>query len=458
MSSFSDLPFSEAELANLEQLGFTRMTPIQAQALPPLLEGRDVIAQASTGSGKTLAFALSLLNRIVPGFFGCQALVLCPTRELADQVATEIRRLARAQGNVKGLTLSGGMAMGPQQSSLEHGAHVVVGTPGRVLKHLEKGTLQVRDVNTLVLDEADRMLDMGFVESIADIINQLPEERQTLLFSATFPPYIQEMADNFMQQPLHLVVEKTEDAPAIEQRFYQVKNTARADAVVQALYHFKPESALVFCFTKQQCEEVTAALENAKISARALHGDMEQRDRDRTLIQFANKSLRVLVATDVAARGLDIENVELVINAETARDSETHVHRIGRTARAGKTGLAITFSDPTTEQKRLDALEAMLGGRLPWHSLVSLKLRGEPALLPTLATLNIGAGKKDKIRPGDILGALTGDGGFDGNDIGKIVIHDTQSYVAVAREKAKAMLEFVKGGKIKGKTQRARLL
>lgn len=335
-TAFATLPLSAAMLANLDALGYAQMTPIQAQSLPVILKGMDLIAQAKTGSGKTAAFGIGLLNPINPRYFGCQALVLCPTRELADQVTKELRRLARAEDNIKILTLCGGVSLGPQIASLEHGAHIIVGTPGRIQQHLSKGTLVLDGLNTLILDEADRMLDMGFYDAIADIIGQTPKRRQTLLFSATYPSGIKQLASSFMRDPQTVKVETLHADSQIEQHFYEITPEQRMEAVTKVLGHFRPQSCVAFCFTKQQCQELVEHLQAKGISAQALHGDLEQRDRDQVLTLFANRSLSVLVATDVAARGLDIDALDMVINVELARDAEIHVHRVGRTGRAGE--------------------------------------------------------------------------------------------------------------------------
>jgi ATP-dependent RNA helicase DbpA len=333
-TAFSSLPLSAAMLANLESLGYSEMTPIQAQSLPVMLKGMDLIAQAKTGSGKTAAFGIGLLNPLNPRFFGCQALVLCPTRELADQVAKELRRLARSADNIKILTLCGGVPFGPQIGSLEHGAQIIVGTPGRIQQHLSKGTLKLDGLNTLVLDEADRMLDMGFYDSIAEIIGQTPTRRQTLLFSATYPAGIKQLSASFMRDPQQVKADALHDDTQIEQRFYEIAPEERMDAVVKLLNCYRPQSCVAFCSTKQQCQEVVDHLTAKGISAAALNGDLEQRDRDQVLAMFANRSLSVLVATDVAARGLDIDALDMVINVELARDSEIHIHLVGRTRAA----------------------------------------------------------------------------------------------------------------------------
>nr|WP_305123864.1 ATP-dependent RNA helicase DbpA [Stutzerimonas frequens] len=456
-TAFSSLPLSAAMLANLEALGYTAMTPIQAQSLPIMLKRQDLIAQAKTGSGKTAAFGIALLDPINPRYFGCQALVLCPTRELADQVAKELRRLARAADNIKILTLCGGVSIGPQIASLEHGAHVIVGTPGRVQEHLKKGTLKLDGLNTLVLDEADRMLDMGFYDAIAEIIGQTPARRQTLLFSATYPAGIKQLSATFMRDPQQVRVEALHDDTQIEQRFYEIDPQQRMTAVVRVLSAFRPQSCVAFCFTKQQCQELVEQLTSKGISAAALNGDLEQRDRDQVLAMFANRSLSVLVATDVAARGLDVEALDLVINVELARDPEIHVHRIGRTGRAGKQGLAVSLVAPA-EAHRAQAVENLQQAPLNWQPLDALESQSGEPLQPPMVTLCIAAGRKDKLRPGDILGALTGDAGIPGSQVGKIAIFDFQAFVAVERTVARQALKRLNDGKIKGRSLKVRQL
>ena len=456
-TAFNSLPLSAAMLANLDSLGYAQMTPIQAQSLPVILKGMDLIAQAKTGSGKTAAFGIGLLNPINPRFFGCQALVICPTRELADQVAKEIRRLARAEDNIKVLTLCGGVSFGPQIGSLEHGAHIIVGTPGRIQQHLRKGSLKLDGLNTLVLDEADRMLDMGFYDAIEDIIRQTPERRQTLLFSATYPVGIKQLSSKFMRNPQQVKAEALHTDSQIEQRFYEISPEERMDAVTKVLAHFRPQSCVAFCCTKQQVQETGDHLTSMGISAVGRHGDLDQRDRDQVLAMFANRSTSVLVATDVAARGLDIDALDMVLNVELARDSEIHIHRVGRTGRAGEKGVAISLVAPS-EAHRAQAIEQLQKAPLNWETLDTLKSQGGAPLLPAMSTLVIGAGRKDKVRPGDILGALTGDAGIPGAQVGKIAIFDFQAYVAVDRTIAKQAAQRLSEGKIKGRVLRVRVL
>ncbi|MCL7462410.1 ATP-dependent RNA helicase DbpA [Pseudomonas sp. NW5] len=455
--AFSTLPLPASLLDSLAALDYQSMTPIQAASLPAILAGHDLIAQASTGSGKTCAFALGLLAPLNPRYFGCQALVLCPTRELADQVAREIRLLARGLGNIKVLTLCGGVPFGPQIGSLEHGAHVVVGTPGRVLEHLNRGSLNLDGLNRLVLDEADRMLDMGFVEAISAIIERTPTRRQTLLFSATYPEGIEQLAARFLRQPQRIEVASQHDQSVIEQRFYEVDPAQRLEAVARLLLHFRPASSVAFCQTRAQCQELADLLNVRKISALALHGDLEQRERDQVLAMFANQSCRVLVATDVAARGLDVEGVEAVINVELPRDPAVHVHRIGRSGRAGANGLALSLVAPS-EAGRANAIEALQGAPLHWGNLALLKSRDDERLLPTMTTLCLNGGRKDKLRPGDLLGALTGEGGLPGSAIGKIALHDYNAYVAVESSRAREALQRLSERKVKGRHFKTRIL
>lgn len=456
-TSFTTLSLSDALLGNLESLGYQQMTPIQALSLPVILKGEDLIAQAKTGSGKTAAFGLSLLNGLNTRYFGCQALVLCPTRELADQVAQEIRRLARSADNIKVLTLCGGVPFGPQIASLEHGAHVIVGTPGRIQEHLRKGTLSLEGLNVAVLDEADRMLDMGFHDAIADILGQTPTRRQTLLFSATYPSGIEQLASNFLRNPKTIKVEALHDDTRIEQRFYEIDPRQRLQAVLQLLQHFRPQSCVAFCHTRQQCQEVVDYLKANKISAQALHGDMEQRDRDQVLVQFANRSCTVLVATDVAARGIDIAGLEAVINVELSRDADIHIHRIGRSGRAGETGMAFSLVAPA-EAGRAQAIEDKQKAPLNWQSIDTLTLENPAPLVPPTVTLCIAGGRKEKVRPGDVLGALTGEAGIPGDKVGKITVHDYQAYVAIERDTARQALKRLSEGKIKGRSFKVRML
>jgi len=452
---FSQLPLAPAMLANLAQLGYLNMTPIQAASLPIALAGHDLIAQAKTGSGKTAAFALALLSRLDARNFAVQAMILCPTRELADQVTQEIRRLARAEENIKVLTLTGGTPMRPQSASLEHGAHIVVGTPGRIMDHLECGSLTLQALNTLVLDEADRMLDMGFYDDIATVVRQCPKERQTLLFSATYPDGIGKLSQQFLRKPREVKLEERHDDSKIRQRFYEVDETQRLHAVGLLLNHYRPVSTLAFCNTKQRCRDLLDVLRAQGFHALALHGELDQRERDQVLIQFANRSCSVLVATDVAARGLDIAQLEAVINVDVTPDPEVHVHRIGRTGRADQDGWALSLAS-MEEMGRVGTIEQAQGGEVGWHPLAQLQPANDEPLTPPMATLQILGGRKEKIRPGDVLGALTGEAGFSGSQVGKINVTEFTTYVAVERGIVRDALRKLSAGKVKGKKVRVR--
>ncbi|MAM87388.1 ATP-dependent RNA helicase DbpA [Allohahella sp. A8] len=466
--AFSALQLRPELADNLADLGFASMTPIQSRSLPPILEGKDVIAQGQTGSGKTAAFGLGLLNQLKVERFRTQALVLCPTRELADQVAREIRRLARGIHNIKVLTLCGGMPFGPQIGSLEHGAHIVVGTPGRIDEHLRKGSLKVEEVSMLVLDEADRMLDMGFQEVLDAIVEPLPTARQTLLFSATYPPEIQAIARRVMQSPILIQVESEHTDATIKQLLYRVAGTpvgqsggegetARTLAVRALIEHYRPDSMLVFCNTKIETQALADTLRDAGYSAVALHGDLEQRDRDQTLVQFANRSVSILVATDVAARGLDIDSIDLVLNYHIAHDAEVHTHRVGRTGRAGGSGVAITLFE-AREQHKVDKLQAFLDKTFDLLGELPPPPRNSTLPPAAMTTLQIDAGKKQKVRPGDILGAITGEGGIPGDQVGKIQIFDQFAYVALRQQVAEHALRQLNSNKLKGRSVRARRL
>lgn len=454
-NKFSSLPISKAQIANLDTLGYQTMTPIQAQGLPHVLQGKDMIAQAQTGSGKTATFGIGLLAKINPRFFGVQALILCPTRELADQVGKEIRKLARSTLNIKLVLLCGGKPFAPQKSSLEHGAHIVVGTPGRIQDHLTRGTLTLSGLEVLVLDEADRMLDMGFFEVINEIIEQTPKTRQTLLFSATYPDSIKQMCHAILREPVSVTVEPEHKQGFVDQYFYQVKNSQRNNTLLALFEHYQPSTTVVFCHTKKQCHEVAQFLHENQIEALAIHGDLEQRERDQVLVQFANHSCSVLVATDVAARGLDIKSLAAVINFELPHDPEIYIHRIGRTGRAGATGMALSLFTEY-EQARITVIEEFQ--QKPCVCLDSESLNRVPGftLQAPMVTIQLDAGRKNKLRPGDLLGALTGDAGLAGSQIGKIDIFDIFSFVAIERPALRQTLNYFVKGKVKGRSIRAR--
>ncbi len=454
---FGELPLTPGLRVVLEQIGYLGMTPIQAAALPLALAGHDLIAQAKTGSGKTVAFTLPLLTNLNPRRFVVQALVLCPTRELAEQVTQEIRRLARFEDNIKVLALVGGSIMRPQMASLAHGAHVVVGTPGRIMDHLQRESLNLSALNTLVLDEADRMLDMGFHDDIVHIAKRCPTSRQTLLFSATYPERIADLARRFLCRPQEVKLLEQHAGSKIRQRFYEIKHAERLQAVGVLLKHYRPVSTLAFCNTKEQCRNLLQELHGQGFHALALHGDLEQRERDQVLIQFANRSCSVLVATDVAARGLDIEQLEAVINVDITPDPEIHIHRIGRTGRADADGWALSLCSPA-DRRRVETIAQQQDFEPEWHGLGSLQGADTTPLIPPQVTLLILGGRKNKIRSGDVLGALTGTAGFAPEQVGKITVTDNVTYVAVARDIACEAVRKLASGKLKGKPVKVRAL
>ena len=456
---FDTLGLPPATLSNLEQLGLKEMTPIQTLGLPLALAGHDLIAQASTGSGKTLAFALPLVQKLEAPRLNVQALVLCPTRELADQVTQEIRRLARAVDNIKVVTLCGGVALRAQVQSLLHGAHVVVGTPGRIMDLIQREALHLGAVQTLVLDEADRMLDMGFFEDIASVVKHCGKERQTLLFSATYPDGIERLAAQFMRSPKTVKAQAQIELTQLEQIYFEVETGDRLAGVAKLLNHFQPANALAFCNTKEQCRRLVAYLQAGGFSVSALFGELEQRERDQVMVQFANRSCNVLVATDVAARGLDVAELAAVINVDVSPDPEVHIHRIGRTGRAGAKGLALNLVS-MDEMGFLGKIEQLQGRESVWQDLKKLDSNaalGKPLAAP-MATLQIVGGRKEKIRAGDVLGALTGDAGFSKEQVGKINVNEFSTYVAVDAQIAKEAVRRLSDGKIKGKNVKVRLL
>ena len=364
-TDFKSLELSEEMLHNLNEIGYTHMTPIQEESLPHILAGLDVIAQAKTGSGKTAAFGIGLLSKLHVKKFKVQSLVLCPTRELADQVAKELRMLARFAHNIKILTICGGVAFGPQLGSLRHGAHIIVGTPGRVLKHLKKETLCLDDLEMLVLDEADRMLDMGFSEEINEVLEFVPKTRQTLLFSATYTDEIMDISASIQKNAINVKTVSTEVANKIVERFYDVSNSQKLDVLINILSNFNPQNVIVFANTKAEVQEIAQTLQKNRIDALAIHGDLEQYERVDVLVQFANKSCPVLVATDVAARGLDIKELAMVINYDVPHTEEIYTHRIGRTARAGAEGLALLLWVSTREIRRMSIKMKIVSLKMP---------------------------------------------------------------------------------------------
>jgi ATP-independent RNA helicase DbpA len=453
--TFAALSLAAPLAQAIEVLGFSQMTPVQAHALPSLLAGKDVIAQARTGSGKTVAFGLALLARVDVDLARVQVLVLCPTRELADQVSAEVRRLARFIANLRVVTLCGGVPVRTQKPALQAAPHVVVGTPGRILDHLARENLELSDLRVLVLDEADRMLDMGFLDAITTVVEQAPKSRQTLLFSATYPDDIRALSRRLQRDPVAVTVDNVVSHADLEQVFFAVESSRKLDALAALLLQHRPESALVFCHTRNDVRDVCARLGERGFSALALHGELEQRERDEVLLRFANRSCAVLVATDVAARGLDIKCLAAVLSWELPIDPDIHLHRIGRTGRAGHKGLAFALCSPP-ERERVAGLERAQGVSVRWGTLPSPDDRRPTR--PPMTTLIIAGGRQDKLRAGDLLGALTGDIGLPGDVVGKIDILARHTYVAIRSDRAELALQGLRAGKIKGRSFRARVL
>jgi ATP-independent RNA helicase DbpA len=456
MNDFIALPLTAPLQQAIAAAEYTAMTEVQAAALPAILAGRDVLGQAKTGSGKTAAFALGILAALDASAVKLQGLVLCPTRELADQVSKEIRKLARFIPNVKVLTLCGGVPLRPHLASLAHEPHIVVGTPGRILELIEHEALPLAAIRVLVLDEADRMLDMGFADDIGAVASKLPAKRQTLLFSATYPDEIRAISARFQRDPLAVTVASTLTHDEVEQVFFEVDEARKPDALAQLLCDRQPQSAVVFCNTRHDTRAVADDLSRRGFSVLALHGELDQRERDEMLVRFANRSASVLVATDVAARGLDIVDLPMVVNYDMASDADIHLHRIGRTGRAGAKGVALSLCVPK-EAPRANAIEAQQGAPLHWGKLSTAGGKGKP-LVAAFTTLAIDGGRQDKVRPGDILGALTGTAGLAADAVGKIDVFPTRCYVAIVRAQAENALNKLRAGKIKGRSFRVRKL
>jgi ATP-independent RNA helicase DbpA len=455
-AAFESIALSRALLEVLAELGLETMTPVQAESIPVLLAGRDIVAQSRTGSGKTAAFTLPILQTSTFEQRAPCAIVLCPTRELSAQVAREMRKLGRRQAGLRVVVLAGGEPRRRQTSALAEGAHLIVGTPGRVLDHLRRGDLSLERVRTVVLDEADRMLDMGFEEDIDAIVRAVPRPRQMAFFSATFPSSFEAMSRKYQTEPVRVtIVQDDLERAEIRHRVTMIEPEQRLEAVRWALAAHPHESALVFANLKATVASLGEALGKDRIGADCLHGDLEQRDRDRVMAKFRNGSTRVLVATDVAARGIDVAALDLVINCELPSRPEVYVHRVGRTGRAGRTGVALSLAT-ARDREKLEAIESVIGAPLERVKRTRIESpRRAPERDAKMDTLRVSGGRKQKIRPADILGALTGEaGGLAGSDIGRIEVHDDFTYVAVSRSVSRAAQEGLSAGRIKGKKLR----
>ena len=443
MTHFKNLNLPSDLLTNLNLLNYTEMTPIQQATLPHILDKKDIIAKAKTGSGKTLAFALPLALNIKAKQQHPQALIIAPTRELSEQIATEIKRVARYKSDVKVITLYGGTSLTRQVESLQKGADIIVGTPGRLLDHFSRESFELKDIKTLILDEADRMLDMGFADDILKLVSNLPKKRQTLLFSATYPDDISKLSEKVLDNPIKIELEGQEEQPLkIKEYAFEVSNKDKA--LITTLQSFQPNLAIIFCNTKVKTNEVGDMLHEKGFDVAVLNGDLEQYQRQEMLLQFANGSLPILVATDLASRGLDIESVELIINYDFPHKTEEYTHRIGRTGRAGADGIAVSICNEY-EKNKIDEIRPTL----QLNDIKELKINKNFYMQGEVGTLSIEGGKKKKLRAGDILGTLCKDIGLDVKDIGKINIFDTHSYVAINKNVIKKAFNGLKNGKIK---------
>lgn len=444
---FSDLSLSKEFIQNLDSLGFNTLTAIQEQTLPKALQNQDLIARAKTGSGKTLAFCIPIVNKLKVKEFKIQALILAPTRELANQIAKNLRELSRYIHNVKILTLCGGVPFKPQVVSLEHNAHIVVATPGRILKHILEKNITLENINTLVLDEADKMLDMGFYDDIMKIIENLPKNRQTMLFSATYEKDIENLGFNILNKPAFVEIKNNEEEVFINQKFYKVRQNEKISLIPALISSNRAKTTLIFCNMKITCEDLADDLYDLGLDVLTLHSNLDQKQRDETMVLFSNKTYPILIATDVASRGLHIDDVDLVINYDLSLNEKIHTHRIGRTARAGRGGLAVTLYTKNEE----DLLEVIK------ENFNSFKIENKEDIKDDLSfeincdfrTIFINGGKKQKLRKGDILGAMTNELNLQNNQVGKIDILDFCSYVAICKNKID---EFPTTLKIKGKS------
>ena len=442
MTQFKDLQLPDDLLDNLASLGYIDMTPIQQASIPHIIEQKDIIARAKTGSGKTLAFALPLILKIKPKQPYPQALIIAPTRELSEQIAQELKRVARYKADVKIITLYGGTSLTQQVASLEKGADIIIGTPGRLLDHFSRETIELSKIETLILDEADRMLDMGFSEDILKIVSNLPKKRQNLLFSATYPDNINKLASTILNNPIKIETKEKQQELKIEERGFRVESKEKA--LLTVIQSFKPNLALIFCATKVKTIEVSDMLREKGFDVATLNGDLEQYERQEMLLQFANGSLPVMVATDLAGRGLDIEAIDIVINYDIPMKAEDYTHRIGRTGRADATGQAVTLCDEYAMRK-LDEIRPTL----KIESLDTLRPDKNFVIQGNYSTICIDGGKKKKVRAGDILGTLCKEIGLDVKKIGKINIYEKNSYVAIDRSIIKKAYHGLKNGKIK---------
>lgn len=452
---FDSFALDPALIESLRAQQITEATQVQAECLPILLDGKDLLAQAKTGSGKTFAFLLPTLNkRLTTQTNGqLQALVLCPTRELAEQVAEECRNLAKTIPNYKALLLCGGTPIAPQLASLKHIPDIIIGTPGRVLDVLGKSKLALASLQTLVLDEADRMLDMGFadqMQQIFDLLNKAKSRPQCMLFSATLDASVEQLVAELFSAPEVVKVATGETHHLIEQTAWQLIEGKMHYAVAALLTESQPAMSIVFCNTKAEVDHLTASLLGNQFDAVSLHGDMTQEARDAAIRCFKSGCANVLVASDVAARGLDIDDVDMVICAQISPDIDTHIHRIGRTGRSGKQGLAMLLFEPT-QANHIQKLSDATMQPIPRKHMQALRFHANRIVKAIYKGITISAGKKQKINKVDIVGLLTQQGGIPADDIGKIFVTAQRSFIALKLRSVKPATRCFKGNKIKGK-------
>ena len=517
---FEELNVDEKILKAIGDMGFEEASPIQAKAIPVVLEGKDIVGQAQTGTGKTAAYGIPMLQSIDPKLKCVQAVVLCPTRELAIQVADEIRKLAKYMSSIKVLPVYGGQEIVRQIKSLKTGVQIVVGTPGRVMDHMRRKTVKFDKVKMVILDEADEMLDMGFREDMETILTQMPEERQTVMFSATMPKAIMDIARTFQNDAEVIkVVRKELTVENIEQYYFEVRSKNKDEILSRLIDIYNPKLSVVFCNTKKQVDDLISELKGRGYFADGIHGDMKQAQRDRVMNDFRKGKTEILIATDVAARGIDVDDVDIVFNYDLPQDEEYYVHRIGRTGRAGRAGLAFSFvtgkeiyklkdierycktkimarqipSLDDVKNTRIDNLFEQVrktleaGGLADMRAIVEEKINDEDYTSIDLAAallkmvlgddhdreddvlpvhfddndgngskkvrLFINIGKKDKVKPSNILGAIAGESGMPGKLVGSIDMYDAYTFVEVPRKYADIVLKAMSNNvQIKGRT------
>jgi ATP-dependent RNA helicase DeaD len=467
VTAFADLGLSDSTLQALQDVGYEKPSPIQEQAIPPMLEGRDVIGQAQTGSGKTAAFGLPILEHVDPTIPEVQALILTPTRELCIQVTQAIRTYGQRKG-VDVVAVFGGAPIRSQQAQLRSGGHVVVGTVGRVMDLAQRASLILHSCRFVVLDEADEMLDLGFLEDVEKILNMTPNSRQTALFSATMPPPIRALADRYLYDPAHIKVKAaTLTVDSVEQFALEVKPADKADRLVEVLSAERPDQAIVFVRTKIRTDQLYRKLRDRGLNVRALHGDMSQGQRDGVMLSFKGGRVPILVATDVAARGLDISTVTHVINYDVPVSPDVYVHRIGRTGRVGRSGRAITFVEPR-QNRELEAIERHVGTAItPWaegahttpapvkerprrHSKPRLSRDGDEPSAKLIAAV----GRAEGIEVSDLVHAITAAAGIDGEAVRDVRVLERFSLMSVPRSEAERIVEAVDGTPLNGTSLR----